>query len=251
MQSSLIGNSKVLSKHRCKDALLQRVVIVYWTRIDTNSNNIMQAVEEADSIHGVRLVYRCNQCDFTEESREPCVFKVSFKAESRWEFISWIEVQVNLKSRRERRHRWSYAESRRNEGVWVLPSAWMCILSGARRWRRCHGLDLYVHSLQAQVDRLNCCTMVLSVLWCVFSCIHSLYCTFSLLCGSTFTIVRRYNNWLIPNPKSCRTAFVTALTLIFHKSKKRPKYHLHSDLPLLINNHRHHCPNASLWTSYS
>lgn len=43
----------------------------------------MQAVEEADSIHGVRLVYRCNQCDFTEESREPCVFKVSFKAESR------------------------------------------------------------------------------------------------------------------------------------------------------------------------
>ena len=41
----------------------------------------MYAVEEADSIHGVRLVYKCKQCDFTEESTEPCVFKVSYKAE--------------------------------------------------------------------------------------------------------------------------------------------------------------------------
>ena len=48
------------------------------------SNNIMYAVEEADSIHGVRLVYKCKQCDFTEESTEPCVFKVSYKAESRY-----------------------------------------------------------------------------------------------------------------------------------------------------------------------
>ncbi|KAK8821832.1 hypothetical protein WA556_002277 [Blastocystis sp. ATCC 50177/Nand II] len=43
----------------------------------------MTVSEDVTNVHGARLCYKCNNCGFTEESSEPCVFKISYKAESR------------------------------------------------------------------------------------------------------------------------------------------------------------------------
>ena len=47
------------------------------------SNNLMRPKEERSAMHGSRLIYKCDNCDFLEDSGEHCVYKVSYKAESR------------------------------------------------------------------------------------------------------------------------------------------------------------------------
>ena len=43
----------------------------------------MRPKEESSAMHGSRLIYKCDNCDFLEDSGEHCVYKVSYKAESR------------------------------------------------------------------------------------------------------------------------------------------------------------------------
>ena len=66
---------------RCTFASSGRPFLALITLIA--SNNLMTVSEDVTNVHGARLCYKCNNCGFTEESSEPCVFKISYKAESR------------------------------------------------------------------------------------------------------------------------------------------------------------------------
>lgn len=48
------------------------------------SNNLMFPKEENSAVHRSRLIYKCDNCGYSEDAGEPCIYRVSYKAESRW-----------------------------------------------------------------------------------------------------------------------------------------------------------------------
>ena len=53
------------------------------------SNNLMFPKEENSGVHRSRLIYKCDNCGYMEDAGEPCIFRISYKAESRWKFVVW------------------------------------------------------------------------------------------------------------------------------------------------------------------
>lgn len=47
------------------------------------SNNLMVAGERVEAMGEPCLHYICNNCGFSQRCDQPCVYKISFKAESR------------------------------------------------------------------------------------------------------------------------------------------------------------------------
>lgn len=54
------------------------------------SNNLMFPKEENSGVHRSRLIYKCDNCGYMEDAGEPCIFRISYKAESRWKFVVWF-----------------------------------------------------------------------------------------------------------------------------------------------------------------